>query len=60
MTVFYPFLHGQSIRNTAYKQVDQEVEQAKSDQWPELSEISSDIYVKPLEKIRGKIPWELY
>ncbi|XP_012214744.1 pyruvate dehydrogenase E1 component subunit alpha, mitochondrial-like [Linepithema humile] len=50
----------QSIRDTAYKQVDQEMEQAKSDPWPEISEISSNVYVKPLEKIRGKIPWELY
>lgn len=45
---------------SVYKEVDQEVEQAKADQWPEMSEISNDIYVKPLEKIRGKVPWELH
>jgi len=43
-----------------YKKVDEEMEQAKADEWPELSEISTNIYVKPLEKVRGKVPWETY
>lgn len=43
-----------------YKKVDEEVEQAKADLWPEMSEISADVYVKPLEKVRGKVPWEVY
>lgn len=43
-----------------YKKVDEELEQAKADPWPELSEIPTDIYVKPLEKIRGKVPWEMH
>lgn len=46
------------MRDSIYKGVDQEVEQAKADLWPEMSEISTNIYVKPLEKIRGKVPWE--
>ncbi|KAL6423142.1 hypothetical protein ACFW04_010079 [Cataglyphis niger] len=50
----------EDIRTEMYKKVDEEVEQAKADPWPELSEISTDIYVKPLEKIRGKVPWEMH
>ncbi|XP_070158771.1 uncharacterized protein [Polyergus mexicanus] len=50
----------EDIRNEMYKKVDEELEQAKADPWPELSEISTDIYVKPLEKIRGKVPWEMH
>ncbi|XP_011703781.1 PREDICTED: pyruvate dehydrogenase E1 component subunit alpha, mitochondrial-like isoform X2 [Wasmannia auropunctata] len=49
----------EDVRTSVYKEVDREVEQAKADQWPEMSEISTDVYVKPLEKIRGKVPWEL-
>ncbi|KAM0725825.1 Pyruvate dehydrogenase E1 component subunit alpha, somatic form, mitochondrial [Formica fusca] len=50
----------EDIRNEMYKKVDEELEQAKADPWLELSEISTDIYVKPLEKIRGKVPWEMH
>lgn len=53
-------MHVQNVRMSVYKEVDQEVEQAKADQWPEMSEISTDVYAKPLEKIRGKVPWELH
>ncbi|CAL1679654.1 unnamed protein product [Lasius platythorax] len=48
------------IRNAMYKKIDEEVEQAKADEWPEMTEISTNIYVKPLEKIRGKVPWEMH
>lgn len=50
----------QNVQKSVYKEVDEEMEQAKADEWPEMSEISTDLYVKPLEKIRGKVPWELY
>ncbi|XP_014488291.1 PREDICTED: pyruvate dehydrogenase E1 component subunit alpha, mitochondrial-like [Dinoponera quadriceps] len=50
----------QDIREAVYKQVDQELEQAKADAWPEMSEISTDVYVKPMEKVRGKAPWETF
>ncbi|XP_020292536.1 pyruvate dehydrogenase E1 component subunit alpha, mitochondrial-like [Pseudomyrmex gracilis] len=50
----------ENIRKSVYKKVDEEAEQAKADSWPELSEISTDVYAKPLEKVRGKVPWELY
>ncbi|XP_029178792.1 uncharacterized protein LOC114946465 [Nylanderia fulva] len=50
----------EDIRTAMYKKVDEEVEQAKADEWPEMSEISSNVYVKPLEKIRGKVPWETH
>ncbi|KAL6261360.1 hypothetical protein P5V15_006457 [Pogonomyrmex californicus] len=49
-----------NIQKSVYKQVDEEEEQAKADEWPEMSEISTHVYMKPLEKIRGKVPWELY
>ncbi|KAL0116808.1 hypothetical protein PUN28_010020 [Cardiocondyla obscurior] len=48
------------VRMSVYKEVDQEVEQAKADQWPEISEISTNVYAKPLENIRGNDPWELH
>jgi len=51
-------LYVQNVQTSIYKEVDQQVEQAKADQWPDMSEISTDVYVKPLEKIRGKVPWE--
>ncbi|XP_072743285.1 uncharacterized protein [Anoplolepis gracilipes] len=50
----------EGIRDAMYKKVDEEMEQAKADQWPELSEIATDVYVKPLEKVRGKVPWEMH
>ncbi|KAK1118552.1 hypothetical protein K0M31_014859 [Melipona bicolor] len=48
------------LRQNTYKVVDEEMEQAKADSYPEMSEIATDVYVKPLEKIRGKAPWESY
>ncbi|XP_011299437.1 pyruvate dehydrogenase E1 component subunit alpha, testis-specific form, mitochondrial-like [Fopius arisanus] len=48
------------LQKTTNKQVDDELEQAKSDPWPEPEDIASSLYVKPLEKTRGKIPWELH
>ena len=36
------------------------MEQAKADPYPEMSEIATDVYVKPLEKTRGKAPWETH
>ncbi|XP_032670035.1 pyruvate dehydrogenase E1 component subunit alpha, mitochondrial-like [Odontomachus brunneus] len=50
----------QDIRTSVYKQIDQEVEQAKADMWPEMSEISTNVYMKPTEKVRGKVPWETF
>ncbi|XP_024226726.1 pyruvate dehydrogenase E1 component subunit alpha-1, mitochondrial-like [Bombus impatiens] len=48
------------IRKSTYKAVDKEMEQAKADPYPEMSEIATDLYVKPLEKTRGKAPWETH
>ncbi|KOX78471.1 Pyruvate dehydrogenase E1 component subunit alpha, somatic form, mitochondrial [Melipona quadrifasciata] len=48
------------LRENTYKVVDEEMEQAKADSYPEMSEIATNVYVKPLEKIRGKAPWEIY
>ncbi|KAI4493126.1 hypothetical protein M0802_009676 [Mischocyttarus mexicanus] len=48
------------IRKTIYKEVDAEAELAKADPWPELTEIGKDVYSKPLEKLRGKVPWEMH
>ncbi|XP_050582581.1 uncharacterized protein LOC126918567 [Bombus affinis] len=48
------------IRKNTYKAVDEEMEQAKADPYPEMSEIATDVYVKPLEKTRGKAPWETH
>lgn len=48
------------MQQSIYKQVDQEMEQAKEDGWPEMPEISADVYVKSMEKVRGKIPWEMF
>ncbi|CAK9829533.1 Pyruvate dehydrogenase E1 component subunit alpha, somatic form, mitochondrial [Anthophora retusa] len=49
-----------AIRDSTYKAVDQELEQAKADPFPDMSEIPTDIYVNPLEKMRGKVPWEIH
>ncbi|XP_015171451.1 PREDICTED: pyruvate dehydrogenase E1 component subunit alpha, somatic form, mitochondrial-like [Polistes dominula] len=48
------------IRKTIYKEVDAEAELAKTDPWPELTEIGNKVYSKPLEKFRGKAPWEIH
>ncbi|KAK9296293.1 hypothetical protein QLX08_009629 [Tetragonisca angustula] len=48
------------LRQSTYKAVDDEMEQAKADSYPEMSEMATDVYVKPLEKVRGKAPWEIY
>ncbi|XP_015122099.1 pyruvate dehydrogenase E1 component subunit alpha, testis-specific form, mitochondrial [Diachasma alloeum] len=48
------------LRKSTNKQVDAELEQAKVDPWPEPEDIASSMYVKPLEKARGKIPWEFH
>ncbi|KAG5324060.1 ODPA dehydrogenase, partial [Pseudoatta argentina] len=49
----------EDIRASVYKEVDEQAEQAKGDAWPEMSELATDVYAKPLEKVRGKSPWEL-
>ncbi|XP_046141914.1 pyruvate dehydrogenase E1 component subunit alpha, mitochondrial-like [Osmia bicornis bicornis] len=48
------------IQDSVNKVVDEELEQAKADPPPEMSEIAANVYVKPLEKIRGKVPWEVH
>ncbi|KAK2588885.1 hypothetical protein KPH14_001748 [Odynerus spinipes] len=48
------------MRAAIYKDVDKEAEQAKADPWPEMSEIGTEVYSKPLEKMRGKVPWEMH
>lgn len=48
------------MRKNVDKEIDAEVEQAKADPWPGPEEISTFVYVKPLEKQRGKVPWELH
>ena len=50
----------QQIQDGVNKVVDEELEQAKADPPPEMSEIAANVYVKPLEKIRGKVPWEVH
>ncbi|KOC61486.1 Pyruvate dehydrogenase E1 component subunit alpha, somatic form, mitochondrial, partial [Habropoda laboriosa] len=49
-----------TIRDSTYKAVDEELEQAKADSFPEMSDIAADVYVNPLEKVRGKVPWETH
>ncbi|XP_017885143.2 probable pyruvate dehydrogenase E1 component subunit alpha, mitochondrial [Ceratina calcarata] len=46
------------IRNATHKAVDEEMEVAKADPVLDLSDIPTYLYVKPLEKVRGKIAWE--
>lgn len=48
------------IQDSVNKVVDEELEQAKADPPPEMSEIATNVYVKPLEKARGKVPWEVH
>ncbi|CAD1469404.1 unnamed protein product, partial [Heterotrigona itama] len=48
------------MRQSTYKVVDEEMKQAKADSYPEMSEIATDVYMKPLDKVRGKAPWEIY
>ena len=40
-----------------FKEVDKELEEAKKDGWPEMSEIISDMYKLKLEETRGLAPW---
>lgn len=51
------FLGLQEMRKAIYKDVDAQLEQAKKDEWPALSEISTHLYVKRLEETRGMVPW---
>ncbi|EFN79881.1 Pyruvate dehydrogenase E1 component subunit alpha, somatic form, mitochondrial [Harpegnathos saltator] len=50
----------EDIRKSTYKEVDQAVEQAQADAWPEMTELATNVYVKPMEKVRGKVPWESF
>ncbi|CAK9802523.1 Pyruvate dehydrogenase E1 component subunit alpha, somatic form, mitochondrial [Anthophora plagiata] len=49
-----------AIRDSTFKAVDQELEQAKADPFPDMSDIPANVYVNPLEKMRGKVPWEIH
>ncbi|XP_012140187.1 pyruvate dehydrogenase E1 component subunit alpha, mitochondrial [Megachile rotundata] len=48
----------QQLQSSVNKAVDAEMEQAKADPPPAMSEIVTDVYAKPLETLRGKSPWE--
>nr|XP_033331127.1 pyruvate dehydrogenase E1 component subunit alpha, mitochondrial-like [Megalopta genalis] len=50
----------EEMRKATWKQVDQELEEAKADPPPDLTEIGTHVYSKPLEKSRGKVPWQTH
>ncbi|XP_076286981.1 uncharacterized protein LOC143212255 isoform X2 [Lasioglossum baleicum] len=50
----------EEIRKTTWQAVDKELEEAKADPPPELTEIGKHIYVDTLEKTRGKVPWQTH
>ncbi|KAG7211157.1 hypothetical protein KM043_010481 [Ampulex compressa] len=50
----------QKVRDATYKEVDEELELAKADVWPDMSDIATHVYGRPLEKNRGKVPWETH
>jgi TPP-dependent pyruvate/acetoin dehydrogenase alpha subunit len=45
------------LKKEIFKEVDKELEESKKDIWPDISELSADIYVKKLEHCRGLVPW---
>ncbi|XP_043248146.1 pyruvate dehydrogenase E1 component subunit alpha, somatic form, mitochondrial-like [Colletes gigas] len=48
------------IQDTTWKEVDKELEQAKADPFPEMSEISSNVYAHQVGNVRGKAPWQTH
>ncbi|XP_058790817.1 pyruvate dehydrogenase E1 component subunit alpha, somatic form, mitochondrial-like [Phymastichus coffea] len=47
----------EEMRKKIFKDVDQQVEEAKKDEWPDKSAICSHLYVNRLEETRGMVPW---
>nr|XP_031840480.1 pyruvate dehydrogenase E1 component subunit alpha, somatic form, mitochondrial-like isoform X2 [Nomia melanderi] len=50
----------EEIRSSVWKKVDEELEEAKSDPFPELADIAKHVYANPLTKTRGKVPWQIH
>ncbi|XP_076649234.1 uncharacterized protein LOC143357002 [Halictus rubicundus] len=50
----------EEIRKSTWKEVDEELEVAKADPPPEVTEIATNVYVNTLEKARGKVPWQTH
>ncbi|KZC04711.1 Pyruvate dehydrogenase E1 component subunit alpha-2, mitochondrial, partial [Dufourea novaeangliae] len=48
----------QEIRTATWKEVDKELEEAKADPFPEMSEIGTNVHTDSAVKARGKVPWQ--